>query len=72
MVPSLPERVNRPEWSHETGWDQVPKHILRLNTDTEFYGIGETRQEVPIEFKTQEAWDQILGPNSRNQAFAHG
>ena len=49
VVPSLPGRVNSPEWVPEVGWDVVPKHILRLNTDTEFYGLGESGRGVPIE-----------------------
>ena len=49
VVPTIPGRVHSPEWVGETGWDQVPKHIIRLNTDTEYCGIGETGRGVPIE-----------------------
>ena len=49
VVPTIPGRVHSPEWVADTGWDQMPKHLIRLNTDTEFYGIGETGRGVPIE-----------------------
>ena len=49
VVPSRPGRVNSAEWVPEVGWDVVPKHILRINTDTELYGLGETGRGVPIE-----------------------
>ena len=42
VVPTIPGRVHSPEWVPETGWDQVPKQILRINTGTELTGIGET------------------------------
>ena len=41
VVPTIPGRVHSPEYVQETGWDQVPKQIVRLETDTEYYGIGE-------------------------------
>ena len=49
VVPTIPGRVHSPEWVPETGWDQVPKHLIRLNTDSELSGIGETDRGVPIE-----------------------
>ena len=49
VVPSRPGRVNSPEWVPEVGWDVVPKHILRINTDTEHYGLGESGRGVPVE-----------------------
>jgi muconate cycloisomerase len=49
IVPTIPGRVNSPEWVPKTGWDELPKHIVRLNTDTEFIGIGESGRTVPIE-----------------------
>ena len=42
VVPTIPGRVHSPEWVPETGWDRVPKQILRINTGTELAGIGET------------------------------
>lgn len=49
VVPTIPGRVNSPEWVPSVGWDERPKHMLRLNTDTEFYGLGETSRVIPIE-----------------------
>ena len=49
VVPTIPGRVHSPEWVEETGWDQVPKHVVRLNTDAEHTGIGETGRGVEIE-----------------------
>ncbi|MDA0745766.1 MAG: hypothetical protein O2954_04560 [bacterium] len=49
VVPTIPGRVNSAEWVAKTGWDELPKHMIRLNTDTEFYGLGETSRVVPIE-----------------------
>ncbi len=48
IVPTIPGRVHSPEWVAETGWDQVPKHVLRLQTDTELHGIGETGRGVAL------------------------
>jgi|MDTC01.3.fsa_nt_gb muconate cycloisomerase len=60
VVATIPGRVHSPEWVPETGWDQVPKHILRLNTDTELHGIGETGRGVPLE-QVQEGARVLLG-----------
>jgi muconate cycloisomerase len=60
VVPTIPGRVHSPEWVSETGWDQMPKHILRLNTDTELVGIGETGRGVPLE-QVQEGARLLLG-----------
>lgn len=60
VVPTIPGRVHSPEWVAETGWDQVPKHLLRLNTDTELHGIGETGRGVPLE-QVQEGARLLLG-----------
>ena len=49
VVPTIPGRVHSPEWVPETGWDKVPKHIIRLRTDTELVGIGETGRGMDIE-----------------------
>ena len=48
VVPTIPGRVHSPEWVSETSWDQVPKHIVRLRTDSELVGLGETGRGVPI------------------------
>ncbi|NKB69100.1 MAG: hypothetical protein GKR89_18685 [Candidatus Latescibacteria bacterium] len=60
VVPTIPGRVHSPEYVAETGWDQMPKHILRLNTDTELYGLGETGRGVPLE-QVQDGARQLLG-----------
>ncbi|MDA0708925.1 MAG: hypothetical protein O3B73_01795 [bacterium] len=62
IVPTLPGRVNSPQWVPKTGWDEMPKHVVRLNTDTEFIGIGESARTVPIEQVRQGA-RQLLGKN---------
>jgi muconate cycloisomerase len=49
VVPTIPGRVHSPEWVAETGWDQMPKQIVRLTTDTEYVGIGETDRGVSVE-----------------------
>ena len=60
VVPTIPGRVHSPEWVAETGWDQMPKHIVRLNTDTELVGLGETGRGMPIE-QVREGAAQLLG-----------
>ncbi|NKB68282.1 MAG: hypothetical protein GKR89_14565 [Candidatus Latescibacteria bacterium] len=49
VVPAWPDRVNSPEWVPKVGWDTLSKHIIRVNTDTEFYGLGETLRGVASE-----------------------
>lgn len=61
-VPTIPGRVHSPELVAETGWDQVPKQIIRLATDTELYGIGETHRGVTREEVRQGA-ALLLGRN---------
>ena len=55
-----PGRVHSVEYYPETGWDQMPKHIVRLDTDTEFYGIGESGRGLPIE-QVREGAGKLLG-----------
>jgi muconate cycloisomerase len=55
VVPTIPGRVHSPEWVPETGWDQVPKHIIRLRADTDLVGIGETGRGVDIDWVHQGA-----------------
>lgn len=62
VVPTIPGRVHSPECVPETGWDQMPKHLLRLQTDTELIGIGETGRGVPIE-QVREGAQLLLGKN---------
>ena len=49
VVPAIPGRVHSPEYVPATGWDQVPKQIVRVETDTEYYGIGEAGRGPAIE-----------------------
>jgi muconate cycloisomerase len=60
VVPTIPGRVHSPEWVAETGWDQMPKHIVRLQTNTELCGIGETGRGVPLS-DVQEGARLLLG-----------
>jgi muconate cycloisomerase len=60
VVPTIPGRVHSPEVVPETGWDQVPKHLVRLNTDTELAGIGETGRGVALE-EVQQGARLLLG-----------
>lgn len=62
VVPTIPGRVHSPELVPETGWDQVPKQIIRLVTDNELYGIGETHRGVTREEVRQGA-ALLLGRN---------
>lgn len=63
VVPTIPGRVHSPEWVPETGWDQVPKHLVRLNTDTELVGLGETGRGMPVE-QVREGAARLLGQDS--------
>jgi len=49
VVPTIPGRVHSPEYVPATGWDEVPKQIVRVETDTEYYGIGEAGRGPAIE-----------------------
>ena len=60
VVPTISGRVHSPEWVAETAWDQVPKQIIRLNTDTEYYGIGESGRGSVIE-EVREGAQKLLG-----------
>ncbi|MGY8824200.1 MAG: mandelate racemase/muconate lactonizing enzyme family protein [Candidatus Latescibacterota bacterium] len=55
VVPTIPGRVHSPEWVPETGWDQVPKHIVRLRTDCDLIGLGETGRGVDMDIVRQGA-----------------
>ncbi len=60
VVPTIPGRVHSPEWVPETGWDQVPKHIVRLRAGQTLVGLGETGRGVPIE-QVREGAALLLG-----------
>jgi muconate cycloisomerase len=55
VVPIIPGRVHSPEWEAETGWDQVPKHIVRLRAGGDLLGLGETGRGVDIALVRQGA-----------------
>ena len=55
VVPTIPGRVHSPELVSETGWDQVPKQIIRLQTDSELTGIGETPRGTSVDEVVQGA-----------------
>ena len=60
VVPTIPGRVNSPELVPKVGWDELSKHIIRLNTDSDLYGLGETQRGVSIE-DVQRGASQVLG-----------
>ena len=60
VVPTIPGRVHSPEYAANTGWDEVPKHIIRIDTDTENSGIGESWRGVPIE-QIREGAERLIG-----------
>ncbi|MBI4531015.1 MAG: hypothetical protein HY709_05780, partial [Candidatus Latescibacteria bacterium] len=60
VVHSIPGRVHSPEYRERTEWDEVPIYLIRLKTDTEFYGIGETGRGTPIE-QVREGAVKLLG-----------
>lgn len=60
VVPTIPGRVHSPEWVAETGWDQVPKQVIRLRTDTELVGLGETDRGVSLQ-EVQAGLQRLLG-----------
>lgn len=58
VVPMKPDTVNSPTFDHDKGlstFDQVPKFILRAQTDDGLVGIGETGRGVP-----EAAVDQVI------------
>lgn len=60
VVPTIPGRVHSPEYAAKTGWDEVPKHIIRIDTDTEYSGIGESWRGVSIEH-IREGAERLIG-----------
>jgi len=46
VVPTIPGTVHSPAFG-PAGWDEVPKYLIRLNTDEGLSGIGETYRGVP-------------------------
>jgi muconate cycloisomerase len=48
VVPTIPGRVQSAKFG-PSGWDVVPKHIIRIHTDEGVYGLGETGRGCPLE-----------------------
>jgi muconate cycloisomerase len=48
VVPTIPGTVHSEVYG-PAGWDQVPKHIIRLHTDEGYEGYGETGRGCPKE-----------------------
>ena len=59
VVPTIPGRVHSASFG-PAGWDEVPKHIIRLNTDDGIYGLGETSRGTP-EGAIQQGFNQLKG-----------
>ncbi len=68
VVPTIPGRVHSPECVAETEWDRAPKQILRLNTDTEHFGIGETERAIPVD-DVQRGARLLLGREPESMSF---
>ena len=54
VVPMKPGTVNSPQWG-PPGFDEVPKFIIKIHTDEDIYGVGETGRGAP-----QEAVEQSI------------
>jgi muconate cycloisomerase len=63
VVPTIPGRVQSAKFG-PSGWDDVPKHIIRINTDEGVYGLGETGRGCPLE-NVQKMAAQIQGLDPR-------
>jgi muconate cycloisomerase len=63
VVPTIPGRVHSAIYG-PAGWDEVPKHIIRVHTDEGIYGIGETGRGCPLE-NVQKMAAQIEGLDPR-------
>ena len=59
VVPTIPGRVHSASFG-PAGWDEVPKHIIRLNTDDGIYGLGETSRGTP-EGAIQQGFNRLKG-----------
>ena len=59
VVPTIPERVHSESFG-AAGWDEIPKQIIRLNTDEGVYGLGEALRGTTIE-TIQERFGELEG-----------
>lgn len=69
VVPTIPGRVHSAGYG-PAGWDLVPKHIIRLNTDEGLCGIGETGRGAPLE-QVRELAAAFEGLDPRAMALQH-
>jgi muconate cycloisomerase len=67
VVPAIPGRVHSAIYG-PAGWDAVPKHIIRVNTDEGLCGIGETGRGCPLE-NVQKMAAQIEGLDPRQMTL---
>jgi len=63
VVPTILGRVQSAKFG-PSGWDEVPKHIIRVHTDEGLYGLGETGRGCPLE-NVQKMAKQIEGLDPR-------
>jgi muconate cycloisomerase len=69
VVPTIPGRVHSP-YAGPAGWDEVPKHIIRIHTDDGYEGLGETGRGTPLE-DVQRLAAQIQGRDPRDMILQH-
>ena len=69
VVPTIPGRVHSLEFG-PAGWDEVPKHIIRLHTDEGIYGLGETPRGCGIE-QVQEGFQILQGRDPLQLSLQH-
>jgi muconate cycloisomerase len=69
VVPAIPDRVNSPEYG-PAGWDDVPKHIFRLNTDEGVSGLGETKRGESIDH-VRAGFERLKGRDPRSLSLQH-
>jgi len=69
VVPTIPGRVHSACYG-PAGWDEVPKHIIRLHTDEGLFGLGETGRGVPLDAVQQMA-ARVEGLDPREMVLQH-
>ena len=69
VVPTIPGRVHSPSFG-DAGWDRMPKHIIRVNTDEGVYGLGETQRGCALE-QVQEGAARLKGKDPLRLSLQH-
>ncbi len=69
VVPTIPGRVHSEEHG-AAGWDEVPKHIIRLNTDDGIHGLGETNRGCPLD-QVQDGARKLEGRDPLKLSLQH-